>query len=75
MAAHSFFTPVAEDKLTRLSFPADDIEIVDGNLDVLGRGMKATIRVDGRAYNVKSAPCGLGCYCDAVAVDVTADEV
>lgn len=63
------FTPLAEDGRTRLSFPFDDVEVLTG--DILARQVSAVVRVNGRVYAVKSAPCGSGCHCDAIATDIT----
>lgn len=60
------FTPLSEDRRTRLEFDVDDVEVLNGHLGMSGRGNHATVRIDGTVYEVFGAPCGARCYCDAV---------
>jgi hypothetical protein len=60
-------TPTGE----RLRFLISDVTIVSGNIMESGRAMKATVKVAGRTYAIKGASCGAGCFCDALATDIT----
>lgn len=66
------FTPLTADGKSRLEFDKDSIEIVAGSPFGSGRGVLGKIRVDGHVYEVRGAPCGLNCYCDATINEVSA---
>lgn len=59
------FTPLTEDRTTRLEFDVKDVEVLSGSLHVRGRGKHATVRIDGVVFEVHGAPCGSSCFCDA----------
>ncbi|MCC6798295.1 MAG: hypothetical protein IT366_24490 [Candidatus Hydrogenedentes bacterium] len=64
------FTPrLGESEDTRVTMslsPEDLAKIKRGQ----GWTAKVTDRSTGKRYQVESAPCGLGCHCDAIAREI-----
>jgi hypothetical protein len=61
------FTPREYGTNKRLRFNRDDVEILDGNLNQRGLGLKAIVRINNETYKVLGRSCGVpNCQCDAV---------
>lgn len=60
------FTPWNADQSERLSFPRNEVTVLDGDLNVRALGYLATVSIREQMYKVYGISCGLeGCNCDA----------
>lgn len=66
MPDYPVFTPMDEHRNKRLSFPAAEVKVISGNLNIRRRGKKAVVSIYGKMYDVFGLACGLpNCTCDA----------
>lgn len=66
------FTPLEQGRAKRLSFSIEDVNVLSGNMERRGLGLKAIVEIHGQRYKVIGRACSLpNCQCDAELIPIS----